>query len=74
MQYLLNNKKQQLAALSRTMHAISPLQTLSRGYTITTDNTGKTISQYNEVVVGDELNIRLHIGSIQSTVTGTSKK
>ena len=72
--HLVNNKKQQLAALSRTMHAISPLETLSRGYAIASDSSGNTISEYNQVNVGDQLNIRLHKGSVQSTVTKISKK
>jgi exodeoxyribonuclease VII large subunit len=74
MQYFLNKKKQQLSALSRTLHAISPLQTLSRGYAIASDNNGATISHYSQVKVGDQLNIRLSEGCIQSTITRTSKK
>jgi len=74
MLHLLNNKKQQLAALSRTMHAISPLETLSRGYAIASDSNGNTISEYNQIKVGDQLNTRLHKGSLQSTVTKISKK
>ena len=73
MLHLIKNKKQQLAGLSRTMHAISPLETLSRGYAIASDCNGATISEYKQVKVGDQLNIKLHKGSVLSTVTKTGK-
>jgi len=72
--YLVNNKKQQLASLSRTLHAVSPLQTLARGYAIASDSSGNPISEYTQVKAGDQLNIKLHKGTIQSTVTKSSIK
>jgi exodeoxyribonuclease VII large subunit len=72
--HVFNNKKQQLASLSRTMHAVSPLETLARGYAIASDSNGNTVSECNQVKAGDQLNIRLHQGSIQSMVTKISKK
>lgn len=72
--HLVKHKKQQLSALSRTMHAISPLETLARGYAITSDSEGSTVRKYTQVKAGDQLNIRLNEGSIQSYVIKTSRK
>ncbi|HEX5636043.1 MAG TPA: exodeoxyribonuclease VII large subunit, partial [Gammaproteobacteria bacterium] len=60
----LTKKRQQLASLSRTLHAVSPLQTLGRGYAIASDQHGNTLTNSQQVKVGDEVHIRLHRGRV----------
>lgn len=65
---LLERRQAQLQNNARTLHAISPLQTLERGYSITRNSQGKTISRSSEVSVGEEIETRLHEGQIISQV------
>lgn len=64
----INQKKQHLAAVSRTLHAISPLETLSRGYAIATTADGTAITNYQQVQVGDKVQLQLHKGLIFTRV------
>ena len=60
-----------LAQHIRTLSAVSPLNTLDRGYSITTDaGTGSVISNSAEVRVDQTLKIRLHQGHIDCRVIG----
>lgn len=66
----LEKKKQRLASNSRTMHAISPLQTLSRGYAIASKkDSDQNILSVEQLAVDDELKIRFHSGTAHSKVT-----
>lgn len=63
--------RQHLAQHIRTLSAVSPLNTLDRGYSITTDaGSGAVISNSAEVAVNQPLKIRLHQGQIDCRVTG----
>jgi exodeoxyribonuclease VII large subunit len=69
---LLQQKRMQLAAQSQALNTVSPLATLSRGYSITTDSQGQVLSQYDQVAVGATIQTRLAQGMLTSTVL-TSK-
>lgn len=64
----LESRQQQLANLCRTLQAVSPLNTLSRGYSITQTADGKTITDSNQVQSGEQIISRLHHGEIKSRV------
>ncbi len=65
----LSNKQQQLAASVNTLEAISPLATLSRGYSIVTHTkTNKALLSAMEVEVGDTVSTKLHKGKLVCTV------
>lgn len=56
----------------RTLSAVSPLNTLERGYSITTDGkTGHVISESSSVVVGQEVNVTLQHGELICRVQET---
>ncbi len=56
------------------LEALSPLQTLERGYCLVQDRTrGILVRSQQDVGHGDELEIRVADGSILSTATGTEK-
>ncbi len=74
MQLNLSNKKQQLALQSRTLQAVSPLHTLARGYAIASDEAGHTLTEADQVGVGDRIQLRLHRGRLIGRVEKSSNK
>ena len=66
---LLIQKKSQLSNAARTMNAISPLQTLERGYSITLNADGEAITSSEQVKQDDIIETRLHRGRIISKVS-----
>ena len=63
-----SKKTSQLSNVVRTLNAISPLQTLERGYSITLNSKGKTVTSIEQVKSGDVIETRLHNGRIISRV------
>ncbi|MCW9048505.1 MAG: exodeoxyribonuclease VII large subunit [Gammaproteobacteria bacterium] len=66
-QYI-ENKMLQLANLSRTMQAVSPLNTLSRGYSITRDINGETVTNARQLRKGDRIVSEFNKGKVTSRV------
>ena len=64
-------RQAKLGELSRGLEAVSPLNTLSRGYSITYNADMKVIRQSDDVKTGSEITSRLKKGSIVSTVKAT---
>ena len=64
-------RQAKLSELSRVLEAVSPLNTLSRGYSITYNADMKVIRQSDDVKIGSEITSRLKKGSIVSTVKAT---
>ncbi len=53
----------------RTLHSVSPLATLDRGYAIVMDaDSGKVLSDANTVTAGSDIRARLHVGELIATV------
>jgi exodeoxyribonuclease VII large subunit len=65
---LFTHKKSQLSNVARTLNAISPLQTLERGYSITLNDKGEAILSVSQLNPGDKIETRLHKGLIFSQV------
>ena len=64
-QHTLLSHKNQLAQQMRTLSAVSPLSTLERGYSITTNEGGdKVITDSQSVEVGQSVQVRLHHGKL----------
>ncbi len=55
--------KQQLNQQMVTLHAVSPLATLDRGYALVSKN-GQLIRDVRQVTAGDKVNVRLATGSL----------
>lgn len=69
MQHILSHKQLQLAGVSRELQAVSPLNTLGRGYSITTDAiSGKVLTSSSETKPGSRIRTRLLEGSVVSVV------
>ncbi len=65
---LLQLYRSRLGNAASTLNAFSPLQTLSRGYSITSDTDGQAITNAGSVSVDDMISTRLHIGQLVSRV------
>jgi exodeoxyribonuclease VII large subunit len=68
MRLILENRQSGLASLSHNLHVISPLTTLARGYSITTDDDGKTLADADKVQPDQRINTRLHRGQLVSRI------
>lgn len=68
MQERLNSRRQQLQGLAQTLNAISPLATLSRGYSILIDEHGQAIRAASQTQPGQRLKARLGEGELQVRV------
>ena len=69
MQLKLATLKQQHVGVSQTLHAVSPLATLDRGYAIVQQrDTGKVVKSVSDIAVNDLIDTRLGEGRIVSQV------
>lgn len=62
--------RSRLQTAMRTLHAVSPLATLDRGYAIVSDAAGRVLLDAGLVAVGATIEARLARGRITATVTG----
>lgn len=60
----LSEKKHEFIRLAAALDALSPLKVLSRGYAVTTDENGKTISSVKGLRVGDRFIVSLIDGRV----------
>ena len=65
---ILSKQRERFTGYVAALDAMSPLKVLSRGYSITSDESGKIIKKVSEVSSGTKLGIRLEDGSINCTV------
>ncbi|XKM13147.1 exodeoxyribonuclease VII large subunit [Orbaceae bacterium ac157xtp] len=65
----LTQSKHQLAICASQLNTVSPLATLGRGYSITTDAKQKVIKSIKQIKQGDTLVTKVKTGNIISTVT-----
>ncbi|NMB00918.1 MAG: exodeoxyribonuclease VII large subunit [Firmicutes bacterium] len=68
-QYLIL-RRSELGSLAGRLEALSPLQTLHRGYSICRDSQGTVIRQVDQVIEGDLVNVTLHKGQLVCKVEG----
>lgn len=71
----LDNLKNRLAQQIRTLAAVSPLNTLERGYSITTRaQTVEVLTRADKVEIGEEIQVRLLQGHLACEVKSVSDK
>ncbi|MCC6510907.1 MAG: exodeoxyribonuclease VII large subunit [Pirellulaceae bacterium] len=69
----LRNHEARMQGLARAAHALSPLQVLSRGYSLTSrTQDGRLLHDASEVVIGDQITTVLQHGSVQSQVVAVN--
>ncbi len=67
----LQHRQSRLSQLAGKLQALSPLQTLARGYSITTDGNGHAIVDAASLKPGQQVHTRLHHGAFSSQVLAT---
>ena len=74
LQRLLQQKRQQLSASAEQLHALSPLQVLSRGYALCEDDRGQVVRQASQLALGDKFTVVLEQGRLWGEVTGKEEE
>ncbi|PCH63448.1 MAG: hypothetical protein COC19_01000, partial [SAR86 cluster bacterium] len=73
-QQALKDSQRSLANLAHRLDTLSPLATLSRGYSITKDAKGRLIKDAAGANIGDTITTTVNNGSLTSQVTKVSKQ
>ncbi len=64
----MSSAQTQFTNLTQQLELVSPLATLSRGYSITADNEDKVITNTHNLTVGDYITTRLESGKLHSKI------
>ncbi|TWT54095.1 Exodeoxyribonuclease 7 large subunit [Rubripirellula amarantea] len=62
-----------LVTAAASLSALSPLDVLTRGYSVTLDSEGNAIKEATKLKPGDAIQTRLHQGRVESTVVKVSQ-
>ncbi|HEX6047129.1 MAG TPA: exodeoxyribonuclease VII large subunit [Pyrinomonadaceae bacterium] len=73
MEIKLQDGRERLALAAASLDALSPLAVLQRGYAIAQDASGKLVRDAGTVNVGDEVNVRLARGKLNTRVVSTDQ-
>ena len=65
---IVSDAEQQLGKITAKLETINPLSVLARGYSVTTDTHGQTLTDCHQVQPGDKITSRLAKGSVVSRV------
>ena len=69
MQGIIHGKQQCFVHNIERLHLVSPLATISRGYSVIRSQQGNIIKRLEQVNVGDDLSVQVANGHIQARVT-----
>lgn len=69
MEKQLNHSRQRFGTLAAQLEGVSPLATLARGFSVTTDAQGQVVKKTRQLHAGDLLRTRLDDGWVESQVT-----
>lgn len=67
-QRTIRQRKEQLAAVTAQLEGLSPLNVLSRGYSLTFDDAGRPISEADQLKPGQKITTRLKRGRVHAVV------
>jgi exodeoxyribonuclease VII large subunit len=70
----LTDAKHQFALTTSQLHSVSPLATLDRGYSVTTNQQQKVIRTIEQISIGDVITTQLKTGKLISQVIDINKK
>ena len=70
----LHSRKLEWRRLVETLHVVSPLATLNRGYSIVTATSGDILRSHTSVTKGDEINAKLADGDLQCVVVSSTEQ
>lgn len=64
----LHQSRADVATLAASLNALSPLDTLARGYSVTSDPQGQALNDVSSLAVGQQVRTRLAKGAFTSTI------
>lgn len=67
-EHILEQKKQGIMLQAKRLDALSPLQVLSRGYSVVRDEEGHVITDEKDVKIGQDVSVIVAKGTIRATV------
>lgn len=67
------SKKHEFDIVTTKLNAISPLNTLGRGYAIVSNEQGRVISSVNDISINDGLDVTFYDGNLKATVKQITK-
>ena len=71
----LHHQRQSLTDLARTLNAVSPLETIGRGYAVVTSTqSGNVISSARQIQAGQAITTQLRDGRLMSVIETIDKK
>ena len=70
----LHRRQLEWRRLVETLHVVSPLATLNRGYAIVTATSGDILRSQTSVTKGDKINAKLADGDLQCVVTSSTEQ
>ena len=70
----LHSRQLEWRRLVETLHVVSPLATLNRGYSIVTTTSGDILRSHTSVTKGDEINAKLADGDLQCVVVSSTEQ
>jgi len=73
MQYILQENKNRLAILARTLDGYSPAKKISSGYAYLEGKDGKSVKTIQQVQISDEITVHVIDGNIKAVVTEAIK-
>lgn len=68
-----DGKKERLGIVAASLHALSPLKVLGRGYSLTRDARGDLLRSVDQVSVGEDVTIVVADGAVNAKVSGARK-
>ena len=71
MKTALDNSKHRLALTATAVEQLSPVKSLARGFSYTTDGNGRNISSIEGLSAGQDINVRVKDGTIKAEVIST---
>ena len=71
MKTALENSKHRLALTATAVEQLSPVKSLARGFSYTTDGNGRNISSIEGLFAGQDINVRVKDGTIKAEVIST---
>jgi exodeoxyribonuclease VII large subunit len=69
---VVRQRRHQLAMLAGTLDAVSPLNTLDRGYAIVRNNRGHAVTSVARVTAGDKVSVTLRDGDLEAVTTAVT--
>ena len=66
----LERRRQRLALYCERLGGLSPLKQLERGYSVVTDEVGRTISSVEQIRVDQDIHIRMTDGKLKARICG----